>query len=287
MSKQDTIISLLKEIDKNIDNVGSGGNVSKVKVSTLIVTDECINDDGIWNGEKIIDFSECTTLSNAFAKLTKLKMLDTTSWDLSKVTNFNSFVDDNKELQQIIGIENWNTSSAKTFNNFARGYNKFGELYLDLRKWNVSNVKDIDGFFSWGNGKLNMENWDTRKVENFYRFLYAAHVTWVNMVGFSAKSAISLDYALSNSRFNTIVGDYTIDDVINNNLKVFDDAKVSINITRVSTTNLNRASLRALINGLADLTGQTTQTLTIGETNVAKLTEEDIAIATAKNWTIA
>jgi hypothetical protein len=49
---------------------------------------------------------------------------------------------------------------------------------------------------------------------------------------------------------------------------------------------LNRASLRAVINGLADLTGQTAQTLTLGATLMAKLTEEDIAIAVSKNWSI-
>ena len=48
---------------------------------------------------------------------------------------------------------------------------------------------------------------------------------------------------------------------------------------------LDRASLRALINGLAEV--ETTQTITLGAALRAKLTEEDIAIATAKNWTIA
>ena len=54
---------------------------------------------------------------------------------------------------------------------------------------------------------------------------------------------------------------------------------------KLSETALDRASLRAIINGLAEV--ETTQTLTLGATLMAKLTEEDIAIATAKNWTIA
>ena len=41
------------------------------------------------------------------------------------------------------------------------------------------------------------------------------------------------------------------------------------------------------LNALADRTGQTAYKLTIGATNINKLTEEDIAIATAKNWTLA
>lgn len=40
-----------------------------------------------------------------------------------------------------------------------------------------------------------------------------------------------------------------------------------------------------VINGLQ--TVDTTQTLTLGTTNLAKLTEEEMAIATEKGWTLA
>lgn len=48
-----------------------------------------------------------------------------------------------------------------------------------------------------------------------------------------------------------------------------------------------RETILQWLNALADRTGQTAYKLTIGKTNLAKLTEEDIAIATAKNWTLA
>lgn len=41
------------------------------------------------------------------------------------------------------------------------------------------------------------------------------------------------------------------------------------------------------LNALADLTGNTAKTLTIGSANLAKLTAEQIAIATNKNWNLA
>jgi hypothetical protein len=90
-----------------------------------------------------------------------------------------------------------------------------------------------------------------------------------------------------NSSLISIVGGRNIDDVIVNNISVMNGVKQLSPTTFVEIQSLDRASLRALINGLADLTGQTAQTLTLGETLIAKLTEEDIAIATAKNWTIA
>ena len=50
---------------------------------------------------------------------------------------------------------------------------------------------------------------------------------------------------------------------------------------------LSEASIQSIIDGLADLTGQTTQTLTLHADVGAKLTDEQKASATAKNWTLA
>ena len=61
-------------------------------------------------------------------------------------------------------------------------------------------------------------------------------------------------------------------------------AKVSLSVNQ---SPLDKASLLAIINGLADLTGKTQQTLALGNTNMAKLTANEITIATNKNWKIA
>jgi hypothetical protein len=86
------------------------------------------------------------------------------------------------------------------------------------------------------------------------------------------------------SSLQTLIGGRTIEEVISNNISALNGLKINIIL---SSTILDRASLRALINGLADLTGSTSQKLTLGSTLKAKLTAEDIAIATSKNWTIA
>ena len=49
--------------------------------------------------------------------------------------------------------------------------------------------------------------------------------------------------------------------------------------------NLTHDSIMVVINGLQTVTE--TQTLTLGETNLAKLTEADKQIATDKGWTLA
>lgn len=53
------------------------------------------------------------------------------------------------------------------------------------------------------------------------------------------------------------------------------------------STQFTRESLVEIIGNLRDMTGYTAKTLTMGSTNMAKLTADDIAVATGKNWTIA
>lgn len=65
----------------------------------------------------------------------------------------------------------------------------------------------------------------------------------------------------------------------------FSGLKVSADIS--SQTSLSTASLVTILSGLVDLTGNAAQALTIGATNLAKLSTEQKAIATNKNWTLA
>lgn len=55
----------------------------------------------------------------------------------------------------------------------------------------------------------------------------------------------------------------------------------------ISSSYLNHKTLIMLLNALVDLTGQTSKNFYIGSTNLAKLTDEEKAIATEKNWTLA
>lgn len=53
------------------------------------------------------------------------------------------------------------------------------------------------------------------------------------------------------------------------------------------SNNLTVDSMVAMFNSLKDLTSETAKTLTLGATNLAKLTDEQKVIATNKNWTLA
>jgi hypothetical protein len=72
------------------------------------------------------------------------------------------------------------------------------------------------------------------------------------------------------------------------NLTKIENIKNIATIFNVSSHHLlTHDSLMNIINALVDLTGQTPKTLNIGAVNIAKLTSEEIAIATNKNWSVS
>ena len=161
---------------------------------------------------------------------------------------------------------------GRTFYNFTNYYQESSQynpvnVYIDIRGWDLSSIKTIAAarYFIY---------------TNFNR----AGDREVNMLGTKVSNTFSFDGYVITSVSN-LVGDVTLDDVINNDLKVMEGLSVGSKLNDYQL-KLTRKSLRAVINGLADITGQTAQILTLGSVNIAKLTEEDIAVATAKNWTI-
>lgn len=62
---------------------------------------------------------------------------------------------------------------------------------------------------------------------------------------------------------------------------------LSIALSLSHSSLLTDESIQSIIDGLADLTGQTTQTLTLHKDVGAKLTDAQKATITAKNWTLA
>lgn len=67
----------------------------------------------------------------------------------------------------------------------------------------------------------------------------------------------------------------------------FVELSIKVSISFSDSPLLSNESIQSIINGLADLTGQTAQTIKFHSDVKNKLTEEQIASATSKNWNIA
>lgn len=69
-------------------------------------------------------------------------------------------------------------------------------------------------------------------------------------------------------------------------VKITFEGIIPISISFADCSKLNNDSINSIITALKDLTGGTAQTLTLHNTVGSKLTDEQKAIITAKNWTL-
>lgn len=131
---------------------------------------------------------------------------------------------------------------------------------------------------------------DTSECTDFLTLFGASpNIIKINMLGLNLSSATTglSNWFSSSAAVTTFVGDETYDNVVNNDLKTFVGLNQANPNMRINyCAQLNQASLRAILNGLADRTGQTSINFTMGAVNKAKLSADDIAVATAKNWGI-
>ena len=140
---------------------------------------------------------------------------------------------------------------------------------------------------------LDLTGIDTSRVTTFNKlFRNCPSLRWVDMRGLSAAGVTAQDgfeqsfqYA---ANIETLVGDATYEQIVAQDIRIFDGLNVSFTESYFTSLNvLNRASLRALLNGLADRTGQDSLTLQLSAAQLAQLSDDDIAVARyEKNWTI-
>ena len=228
------------------------------------------------------DVGGVTTMENMFLNCQLLQTLDVSSWDVSNVTNMNSMFRWCSQLQTL-DVSNWDVSNVTDMDNI---FYDTQLQNLDVSKWDVSGVTNMHSAFRATKIQtLDVSNWDVGGVTTMNSMLrHCSQLQTLDVSNWDVSNVTDMFNMFSEcSQLQTLIGNRTIDDVLANNISALNGLKVAL---LLSYTILDRASLRALINGLADLTGQTTQTLTLGPKLRAKLTEEDIAITTSKNWTI-
>ena len=101
-------------------------------------------------------------------------------------------------------------------------------------------------------------------------FAYCKSLTSLTLPeGFGQNSILNLNCFVNCTSLTTITGNPNF--------------KVSLDLS--NSTNLTHDSLMVVINGLQTVT--TAQTLTLGTTNLAKLTDDEKKVATDKGWTLA
>lgn len=239
-------------------------NLNTNKVTSMVAM---FNGSVIYDDEKIPLFntSNVTNMSNMFAYFAVFskdynnkKAIRIPTFDTSNVTNMKGIFS-----HTIIGEEQDNTYNVR--------------LLFPKPFFNTNNVTNFSYMFE-GNYRGGYSAY-TASFPRTIPYFNTSNAT--NIYGmFNQAKGISIipayDFSNVTSAGSLFTGCNTLTEIH------FTGLKVSFDIS--SSTLFERAALIEILNNLG--TPTTTQTLTIGSTNLAKLTEEDIAIATQKNWTL-
>lgn len=180
--------------------------------------------------------------------------------DTENVEKFESMF----EVSQVTTIPELNTSNATNMNAMMFGCQNITTIPL----FDTSKVKSMRSMFFECRQLTTIPLLDTSNVQDMFQiFKYCDKLVTIPALDVS-----------NNFNFNdSFDGCSSLKSILMTGMKV------SFNIH--SSTQFERADLVTILNNLATVT--TTKTLTMGATNLAKLTDEDKAIATNKGWTLA
>ena len=156
-----------------------------------------------------------------------------------------------------------------------------------FKDFDTSAVTDMSSmFYGCSLSTLDLSSFDTSAVTNMNEmFRYCNRLTTLDLSSFDTSAVTNMMYMFYDcAKLTTIIGTHTLEEVQDGTIKALKGTKVSLNLSY--SPLLECASILALFYGLADLTGNTKQTISLHATAKARLTAEDIKIATDKNWDV-
>ncbi len=202
-------------------------------------------------------YTNITYMFSGCDSLQTIPLLDTSS-----VTDMSSMFNGCKTL---LNIPLLNTSSVTDMSYMFSGCYSLQTIPL----LNTSNVTNIGGMFNGCQSLQTIPLLDTSNAISISRMFTGCQ---------SLQTIPLLDTSNATSMSNMFYGCSYLEFLTMTNIKVSFDISAS--------TKFSQETLEALINNLADLTGQTAQTFTMGSTNLAKVSQEKKDLATARNWSL-
>ncbi len=158
---------------------------------------------------------------------------------------------------------------------------------LDLSSFNTAAVTNMSNMFYGCNlTTLDLSSFDTSAVTSMGgMFDNCNRLATLDLSSFDTSACTNMSFMFYDcTNLTTIIGTHTLEEVQAGTVKAMKGTKESLNLSY--SPLLERASILALFYGLADLTGKTKQTISLHATAKARLTAEDIKIATDKNWDV-
>lgn len=218
------------------------------------------------------DTSNIVSLKGVFSSMPNLESVDFAEWNVSNVTSFFALFDDSRKVNTI-DVSKWDTSSAT---NMEWMFCRTNATKLDVSNFNTSNVTNMHAMFIGNNSliQLDISNFDTSNVLNINTmFAYFDVCEELNINGLNLTRCTSINNTFNYSNFKKIRCDgLQFPDI--------DMSKIGLNFS----TALSVDSIVGLLNALPQ--SDKGYSFQIGSNNIAKLSDEQKAIATNKGWTL-
>ena len=187
------------------------------------------------------------------------------NFDTNEVTNMSNLFFGCSKLTSI-DLSSFDTSKLETMNGMFNGCRSLESL--NINHFVLDNVTNMSSAFTGCSCEIILTNKNTSKVKSAFAMFNVYYGTKIDLSG------TTLISSTNNGSFLTVA---------HNLVEFHAPSDISSDII-ISADKLSVESLMSIINNLVD--SPKTKVLEIGSANIAKLTDEQLAIAINKNWTV-
>ena len=278
--------SNFEKIDAFVDTLPLGNRLQAM----IDQTNSCAYLFYYYEGDNVdfiagLDTSNVTDMSSMFrncGKLTTIPLLDT-----SNVTSMGGMFNGCSSLTTVPSLD---TSNVTMINSMFDHCSSLTTIPL----LDTSNVTNMSYMFQYCSNLISIPQLDTSNVTNMsYMFNGCSSLTTIPLLDTSNVTSMS-NMFYDCMQITSIPQLNTSNVTSMSNMFRYCRSLTKISMLNIGTsldispcTKMTREALLEVLGNLKDLTNSTSKKLTLGSDLLAKLTEDDIAIATNKNWTLA
>jgi len=269
--KEDIVVAIPEyEGSYSVTSNGTLPTEGKVMTGDLSVNVKAQSDDPLSKAWEAFKKKHPTSWYSAFAQDSKDSVISTfENFDFLDFSGSENVIGTSYmflNCSSLISVPLFDTSNVQSMSNMFADCSSL----ISVPLFDTSNVRNMDYMFGYCTSLTSVPAFDTSNVTSMSSMFLACS---------SLTSVPAFDTSNVTSMSSMLYGCSSLEEVHMFGMKVNFDIHHS--------TKFTREALLEIINNCANLTGQTAQTLKMGSTNLAKLTEEDKLIATNKNWTLA
>ena len=210
-------------------------------------------------------------------------------WQFGDTANVTNMISMFSSCYNLTTIPQFDTSKVTNMSSMFFSCGKLTTVPL----FDTSNVTNMSSMFANCSKLTTVHLFDTSKVTNMYS-MFSSCSSLTTVPQFDTSNVTGMNYMFQDCSKLTVIPQFDTSNVTSMNymfnycssLKEIHMININASLNISDSTKFTREALLEIIGNLKAQTSGT-KTLTMGATNLAKLTDEDKAIATNKGWTLA